>query len=170
MWLFSLILTLHLQELCNSMKRMMIFSFLLQREMGACCALLERVLFFTLTALVISLKWILLFVDTYDHSSLFSEVRGSVTKPLIRRRNSFSHKDVFQPLASCISFVHQPVFSREMYEVQNEQHPTAVFLQFATISAWTLCPGISSTVEPKGGQGGSPTQQVVQMHLYCTDN
>lgn len=48
------------------------------------------------------------------------------------------------------------------------QHP--IFLQFATISAWTPWPGISSTVESMGGQGGSPTQQVLQTCFYCTDD
>lgn len=118
MWLFSVIPTLtrivwrgwwYPHPCCNERHRCML------------CSSGET--FFTLPALVFNLKEILRFVATYDHSSLFSELCGSVTKPHVRRRiYFFSYQDVFPPLASCFSFAHLPVFSRELYKVKNIQH------------------------------------------------
>lgn len=133
---------------------MMIFSSLLQRERWVHAVLFWRD-FFTLPALVFNLKQILRLVDTYEHSSLFSELRGSVTKSHIRRRNFFSHRDVFLPLASCISFVHLPVFSREMYGVKNTQHRTlllsAIYLVLpATLVHELRTPALAAQWSPRG--------------------
>lgn len=118
MWLFSVIPTLtgivwrgwwYPHPCCNERDRCML------------CSSGET--FFTLPALVFNLNKILHFVATYDHSSLFSELCGSVTKPHVRRMiYFFSYQDVFPHLASCFSFAHLPVFSRELYEVKNIQH------------------------------------------------
>lgn len=118
MWLFSVILTL---TLTRTLWRGWWYSHHCCREKRVHAVLFWRY-FFSLPALVFNLKQILCLVDTYGHSSLFSEVHSSVTKPLIRRRNFFSHQDVFSPVASCISFVHLPAFSREMCKVKNIQH------------------------------------------------
>lgn len=153
------------------MERMMIFSSS-WKEIWVHAVLFWRD-FFTICSCFQS-KAILHLVDTYDHSSLFSKVHGSVTKPLIRRRSIFSYQDVFPLLASCISFMHLPVFSREMYKVRNRQHQalllSAVYLLLPATVVHELCtPELAESWSPGGttweGRGFSHPTSCVNMCL-----